>query len=69
MPSSSNIRTVESNLGAMTIEEGDDNKQTRFYVYCKSECKGMKPGKLRVRCSACKDEAFTLTTVSINNQC
>lgn len=40
-----------------------ERKKSRFYVYCKSTCKKAQPGKLRVRCNGCKDEAFTLSRV------
>eukprot|EP00112_Aurelia_sp_Birch-Aquarium-sp1_P004761 Seg1540.8_Seg1540.3 transcript_id=Seg1540.8_Seg1540.3/GoldUCD/mRNA.D3Y31 product="E3 ubiquitin-protein ligase parkin" protein_id=Seg1540.8_Seg1540.3/GoldUCD/D3Y31 len=36
-------------------------KTARFYVYCKSQCNKAQPGKLRVRCGSCKDEAFTIS--------
>ena len=35
----------------------------RFYVYCKRPCNQMRPGKLRVRCSLCKDGGFVLQRV------
>ncbi|XP_074920194.1 E3 ubiquitin-protein ligase parkin isoform X3 [Chelonoidis abingdonii] len=31
-----------------------------FYVFCKSFCQAVKPGKLRVRCSTCKEGTLTL---------
>ncbi|NWI10825.1 PRKN ligase, partial [Crypturellus soui] len=31
-----------------------------FYVFCKSFCQAVKPGKLRVRCSTCKQGTLTL---------
>ncbi|XP_037673521.1 E3 ubiquitin-protein ligase parkin isoform X2 [Choloepus didactylus] len=31
-----------------------------FYVYCKGPCQGVQPGKLRVRCSTCKQATLTL---------
>ncbi|XP_065446454.1 E3 ubiquitin-protein ligase parkin isoform X1 [Chrysemys picta bellii] len=34
-----------------------------FYVFCKSFCQTVKPGKLRVRCSTCKEGTLTLTRV------
>eukprot|EP00794_Sanderia_malayensis_P000366 gene366-999_t len=43
-------------------KEADSKKKApRFYVYCKLVCHELKPGKLRVRCRKCKDEAFTLS--------
>ena len=41
----------------------------RFYVYCKSPCDALSPGKLRVRCADCKDTSFVLLGVSIYMQC
>ncbi|XP_072121850.1 E3 ubiquitin-protein ligase parkin isoform X4 [Mobula birostris] len=32
----------------------------RFYVYCKTVCKAVQPGKLRVRCNTCKQGTLTL---------
>ena len=60
-----NIREVEDKLGTLPTADGpvSTDSNTRFYVYCKSVCKDMKPGKLRVRCSSCKDERFTLSSV------
>ncbi|KAM4607333.1 E3 ubiquitin-protein ligase parkin [Polymixia lowei] len=34
---------------------------TGFYVYCKSVCKAVRPGKLRVQCQACKQNTLTLS--------
>ncbi|KAM7135197.1 E3 ubiquitin-protein ligase parkin isoform 2-T2 [Molossus nigricans] len=31
-----------------------------FYVYCKGPCEGVRPGKLRVRCSSCRQATLTL---------
>ncbi|XP_076976906.1 E3 ubiquitin-protein ligase parkin isoform X2 [Tamandua tetradactyla] len=31
-----------------------------FYVYCKGPCQAVQPGKLRVRCSTCKQTTLTL---------
>ena len=63
-----NIREVEDKLGTLATADGpvSTDSNTRFYVYCKSVCKDMKPGKLRVRCSSCKDETFTLSSVCVN---
>lgn len=41
-----------------------DAKRSRFYVFCKSVCNQVKPGKLRVRCQLCKDEAFEINKVT-----
>ncbi|KAJ8014260.1 hypothetical protein DPEC_G00038420 [Dallia pectoralis] len=32
-----------------------------FYVYCKSVCRAIQPGKLRVRCRVCKQGTLTLS--------
>lgn len=37
-------------------------RRARFYIYCKTQCDAVKPGKLRVRCGTCKDEAFELNS-------
>ncbi len=37
--------------------------RNRFFIYCKDMCKELKPGKLRVRCSSCRDESFVLSKV------
>ncbi|XP_078412862.1 E3 ubiquitin-protein ligase parkin isoform X1 [Cetorhinus maximus] len=34
---------------------------SRFYIYCKTMCKAVQPGKLRVRCSTCQQGTLTLT--------
>ena len=39
--------------------------RNRFFIYCKDVCNEMKPGKLRVRCSSCRDESFVLSRVRI----
>ena len=40
-----------------------EQKRSRFYVYCKGDCNSIQPGKLRVRCGECKDQAFELYKV------
>lgn len=40
-----------------------------FYVFCKNFCKAVKPGKLRVRCSVCKQGTLTLARVSFVWMC
>ncbi|KAG7255257.1 hypothetical protein CRUP_013260, partial [Coryphaenoides rupestris] len=32
-----------------------------FYVFCKGACRGVRPGKLRVRCGTCKQSTLTLS--------
>ena len=40
-----------------------EQRRSHFYVYCKGDCNGVKPGKLRVRCHKCKDQGFELNKV------
>ncbi|XP_067416909.1 E3 ubiquitin-protein ligase parkin isoform X4 [Emydura macquarii macquarii] len=40
---------------------GGADTYNSFYVFCKSFCQAVKPGKLRVRCSTCKQGTLTLT--------
>lgn len=44
------------------IKVSSDQRRARFYIYCKSLCDAVKPGKLRVKCAQCSDEAFELST-------
>ncbi|XP_043929167.1 E3 ubiquitin-protein ligase parkin [Protopterus annectens] len=41
--------------------KSDSGHQSSFYVFCKSTCKSIQPGKLRVRCKKCRQGALTLT--------
>lgn len=43
-----------------SIEPSAESQKTHFYVFCKKPCGAMAPGKLRVRCSQCKDSSFVL---------
>lgn len=36
-----------------------------FYVFCKTVCKSVQPGKLRVRCRTCKQGTLTLSRVRV----
>ncbi|XP_015928640.2 E3 ubiquitin-protein ligase parkin isoform X1 [Parasteatoda tepidariorum] len=36
-------------------EDKKTSPKSHFYVYCNDPCKSMHPGKLRVRCSSCKE--------------
>ena len=57
------ISRVETHLGE--VQEVDHASRThRFFVYCKKPCRSLQPGKLRVRCAECKDQAFELFRVS-----
>ncbi|XP_053088872.1 E3 ubiquitin-protein ligase parkin isoform X1 [Pangasianodon hypophthalmus] len=52
---------------AVILENEDSHTQTgpkphsTFYVYCKTVCKSVQPGKLRVRCRTCKQGTLTLS--------
>lgn len=39
----------------------DPTLRPSFYVYCRSHCQSVQPGKLRVRCRSCKDHAFVVS--------
>ncbi|KAL0964343.1 hypothetical protein UPYG_G00322540 [Umbra pygmaea] len=68
----SRLPTCSTGL-AVVLETDDDQKpqeepditvprpQSSFYVYCKSVCRAIQPGKLRVRCSVCKQGTLTLS--------
>lgn len=51
---------TEDGGGAETKTTGTRPYST-FYVYCKSVCGDVRPGKLRVRCRACKQSTLTLS--------
>lgn len=42
-------------------ENAGSRRYHSFYVYCKTVCKAVQPGKLRVRCSTCQHGTLTLT--------
>lgn len=50
-------------LKDLSTEDGNDNEsehpKAHFFVYC-SVCKGLKTGKIRVKCHFCKSGAFTV---------
>uniref|UniRef100_A0A8C7CFZ2 E3 ubiquitin-protein ligase parkin n=1 Tax=Oncorhynchus kisutch TaxID=8019 RepID=A0A8C7CFZ2_ONCKI len=67
-------RLPTTSTGLAVILETDDEQRAReepehteprphssFYVYCKSVCRAIQPGKLRVRCRACKQGTLTLS--------
>lgn len=59
------ISRIETRLGEVQeVAASTSNTSHRFFVYCKKPCKSLQPGKLRVRCADCKDQAFELITVS-----
>ncbi|XP_066552573.1 E3 ubiquitin-protein ligase parkin isoform X3 [Amia ocellicauda] len=39
----------------------DRRPRSSFYVFCKTVCKAVQPGKLRVRCHKCKQGTLTLS--------
>ncbi|XP_063223808.1 E3 ubiquitin-protein ligase parkin [Bacillus rossius redtenbacheri] len=45
--------------GPVSPEERE-KKRAHFYVYCASPCRGLRPGKLRVRCAHCKGGAIVV---------
>ncbi|XP_065183386.1 E3 ubiquitin-protein ligase parkin-like [Sycon ciliatum] len=48
--------------GTATAADKPEKSPAKFYIYCKDpRCKGVAQGKLRVRCAACKDDAFFLS--------
>uniref|UniRef100_A0A8D0GYG3 Parkin RING/Ubox like zinc-binding domain-containing protein n=1 Tax=Sphenodon punctatus TaxID=8508 RepID=A0A8D0GYG3_SPHPU len=48
---------------AVILDTTDDSASSynSFYVFCKSFCHAVKPGKLRVHCSTCKQGTLTLS--------
>uniref|UniRef100_A0AAY5K7T5 E3 ubiquitin-protein ligase parkin n=1 Tax=Esox lucius TaxID=8010 RepID=A0AAY5K7T5_ESOLU len=67
-------RLTATSTGLAVVLETEDEQRPReepgstvprphsnFYVYCKSVCRSIQPGKLRVRCGACKQGTLTLS--------
>lgn len=54
------VNINEDNSPLTEEETVIERKRIHFYVYCASPCGGVKEGKLRVRCWACKSGAFTV---------
>ncbi|XP_026858319.2 E3 ubiquitin-protein ligase parkin isoform X1 [Electrophorus electricus] len=66
-------RLPATSIGLAAVLEGDapaaEDTPTRtelkphssFYVFCKTVCRAIQPGKLRVRCIACKQGTLTLS--------
>ncbi|KAL1491165.1 hypothetical protein ABEB36_011805 [Hypothenemus hampei] len=60
-----NLSPLTESLDYSTFSSEDENtekpleRKAHFYVYCPN-CKGLKQGKLRVRCHFCKSGAFTV---------
>ncbi|XP_056148045.1 E3 ubiquitin-protein ligase parkin isoform X2 [Lampris incognitus] len=70
----SNSRLSSSSSGLAVIlekstTEGETSEEestcrrsdSSFYVYCKSVCRAIRPGKLRVRCRRCRQTTFILS--------
>lgn len=53
--------TDEHSAREHTEERTEPQPHSSFYVYCKSTCRAIQPGKLRVRCRACKQGTLTLS--------
>ncbi|XP_054676750.1 E3 ubiquitin-protein ligase parkin-like [Grus americana] len=45
---------------SLPSEKSGTASYNSFYVFCKNFCQDVKPGKLRVRCSVCKQGTLTL---------
>ncbi|XP_061327398.1 E3 ubiquitin-protein ligase parkin isoform X3 [Pezoporus flaviventris] len=54
------LDTTKPSISLPSEKSGVSNYNS-FYVFCKSICQSVKPGKLRVRCSECKQGTLTLT--------
>ncbi|XP_028846034.1 E3 ubiquitin-protein ligase parkin [Denticeps clupeoides] len=69
--SASRLLTTNTGLAVIldTESNGPDNASSHeepkhhssFYVFCKNLCRSIQPGKLRVRCSVCKQGTLTLS--------
>ncbi|XP_046391849.1 E3 ubiquitin-protein ligase parkin isoform X1 [Ischnura elegans] len=53
------LQLDDKERGDIHSKEDRDRNRAHFFVYC-GVCKGVRRGKLRVRCSACKEGAFTV---------
>ncbi|XP_075780695.1 E3 ubiquitin-protein ligase parkin isoform X3 [Pelodiscus sinensis] len=54
------LDTTDNSISLPVVKSGAAIYNS-FYVFCKSFCQAVKPGKLRVRCSTCKEGTLTLT--------
>ncbi|NWX71968.1 PRKN ligase, partial [Alca torda] len=54
------ILDTTKNSISLPSEESGTVSYNSFYVFCKNFCHAVKPGKLRVRCSVCKQGTLTL---------
>lgn len=63
-PLNQSLVDLEISGGARTEPANSPEDQARrlahFYVYCGAPCDSMQPGKLRVRCAACRDGGIVL---------
>ncbi|KAG7462624.1 hypothetical protein MATL_G00186790 [Megalops atlanticus] len=46
---------------ADTAAQAESRPHSSFYVFCKTVCRAIRPGKLRVRCKNCKQGTLTLS--------
>ncbi|KAG8227641.1 hypothetical protein J437_LFUL008718 [Ladona fulva] len=53
------LQLSEKERNEIHTKEARDRNRAHFFVYC-GVCKSIRTGKLRVRCSACKEGAFTV---------
>lgn len=53
------LDTVDNSSSSPSNNSGAGSYNS-FYVFCKSFCQAVKPGKLRVRCKTCKQGTLTL---------
>ncbi|KAJ8248445.1 hypothetical protein GJAV_G00242090 [Gymnothorax javanicus] len=63
--SASRLPTCSEGLAVVlenNVEPGNGSRsQSNFYVFCKTVCRAIQPGKLRVRCRTCKQGTLTLS--------
>ncbi|KAJ8250536.1 hypothetical protein COCON_G00224580 [Conger conger] len=61
--SASRLPTSSEGLAAVleTNTETESRSHSSFYVFCKTVCRAIQPGKLRVRCQTCKQGTLTLS--------
>ncbi|XP_053151141.1 E3 ubiquitin-protein ligase parkin isoform X3 [Hemicordylus capensis] len=61
------LDTVNSSSSSLSDNSGASSHNS-FYVFCKSFCQAVKPGKLRVRCKTCKEGTLTLARVNPSSE-
>ncbi|KAJ8359459.1 hypothetical protein SKAU_G00159840 [Synaphobranchus kaupii] len=61
--SASRLPTSSDGLAAIleTDAKTESRSHSSFYVFCKTVCRAIQPGKLRVRCRTCKQGTLTLS--------